>query len=335
MISIIENTLRDGSYAVDFQISKEQTAEVTQGLSQCGFEMIEVGHGLGLGAYKNENAGLSKENDESYISAAKEAAGGAKVSAFFIPGIGNKEDIKKAHALGLNIIRIGANVDEYERCHEYVDYAKSLGMVAAVNLMKSYAVKSYEFSTIAEDIDTWGLADVIYLVDSAGCMTPEEVNDYLYRTSERSGTALGFHGHNNLSLAAANTMQAVKSGATYIDTCIRGMGRSAGNAQTEIVIILLQKLGFYEEINIYDLYELANNIVAPMMNHSQGMTDDEIHIGYSKFHSGYASLVESSVKQYQVDAKRVIKGASEVNCLNPAQELFDQIAKEIRQNASN
>ena len=52
MISIIENTLRDGSYAVDFQISKEQTSEVTQGLSQCGFEMIEVGHGLGLGEHR-------------------------------------------------------------------------------------------------------------------------------------------------------------------------------------------------------------------------------------------------------------------------------------------
>ncbi len=153
-------------------------------------------------------------------------------------------------------------------------------------------------------------------------MTPDEVNEYLYNTSEHCGTALGFHGHNNLSMAAINTIQAVKSGATFIDTCVRGMGRSAGNAQTEIVIILLQKLGFYQHIDVYDLYDLANKIVVPMMPRPQGMTDDEIHIGYSKFHSSYNPMVNKAVDEFNIDSKKLIKTVSDINCLNPTQEII-------------
>lgn len=331
MISIIENTLRDGSYTLDFQMTKEHTRDITKGLSSVGFKMIEVGHGLGLGAYNNPKTGLSKENDTDYILSAKEVAGDAKISAFFIPGIGTKEDIKNAADLGLDIIRIGINVNEFEKSREYAEYAKSLGLFVGINMMKSYAVKSYEFSKIAAEIDSWNIAEVIYLVDSAGCMTPDEVNDYLYKTSEQCKTALGFHGHNNLSMAAINTIQAVKSGATYLDTCIRGMGRSAGNAQTEIVILLLQKLGFYKHIDIYDLYDLANNVVVPIMPRPQGMTDDEIHIGLSKFHSSYMPFVKKASGEFHIDSKRLIKSVSDVNCLNPSEGLFNQIAKELNE----
>ena len=61
MLNIIENTLRDGSYVVDFQFNKEQTGEISRGLNELGFNLIEVGHGLGLGAWKNPKHGLSKE----------------------------------------------------------------------------------------------------------------------------------------------------------------------------------------------------------------------------------------------------------------------------------
>ena len=54
-MKIIENTLRDGSYTVDFQMTKKDTSSVVKELAEVGFEIIEIGHGLGLGAY---NKGL-------------------------------------------------------------------------------------------------------------------------------------------------------------------------------------------------------------------------------------------------------------------------------------
>src|SRR6476620_3759645 len=168
MINIVENTLRDGSYVINFQFDKKQTKDITNGLSRLGFKMIEVGHGLGLGAWNNPKAGLSKENDEAYI-----------------PGIGTADDMNKAVDLGIKFIRIGSNVYTYTNTLKFAEQAKKRGLTVAINLMKSYAVKSYEFTTIAKTIDDWNIADVIYLVDSAGCMMPQDVFEYIDRTREQ------------------------------------------------------------------------------------------------------------------------------------------------------
>jgi len=329
MVNIIENTLRDGSYVVDFQFTKNQTKKIVSELDSLGFEYIEVGHGLGLGAWNKPNYGLSAENDEIYIQTAREASKNSKIVCFFIPGIGTIEDIQKAKSNGLDFIRCGINISEFKKVKPYAEEAKRLGLKVAINLMKSYAVKSYEFSKIVKEIDSWQLADVIYLVDSAGCMFPNEVYEYIDRTKQVVNTSVGFHGHNNLSLGIANSIQALNSGATYIDTCVRGMGRSAGNAQTEIFIWALKKMEIDTGIDLYDLYDFSDNILFPMMHNLQGLSSEDIHIGVSKFHTSYLPMVNASAKKFNVPKMHLIKAASDVNCLNPSQDLFDKIAYEL------
>jgi 4-hydroxy 2-oxovalerate aldolase len=330
MINIVENTLRDGSYVVDFQFTSKNTYDVTKGLDALGFGMIEIGHGLGLGAWNNSAAGLSKENDVDYIKAARDAASRSKIGVFFIPGIGTKADMTQAAETGIDFIRIGTNIDNFKGTLEYLEHARDLGLFTCVNLMKSYAVKSYEFTKIVQEIDRWQMADVIYLVDSAGCMMPEEVFTYIDRTKENITTPLGFHGHNNLSLAVANTLQAMRAGATYLDTCVRAMGRSAGNAQTEVIVFLLQQMGVIEkDIDLYDLYEFANDCVVPLMPRPQGLTDEEVHIGVSKFHTSFMPFANRAASKYGVDKRKLIQKVSAVNCLNPTEDLFHAIAKTL------
>ena len=329
MINIIENTLRDGSYVVDFQFNETHTKDVCQGLDQLGFQYIEVGHGLGLGAWNQKKCGLSAENDHTYITAAKEAAPNANIVAFFIVGIGSEDDIRAAKDSGLDFLRIGTNIHTFKNTLPYVKLAKELGLTVAVNLMKSYAVKPYEYSKIVQEIDSWNLADAIYLVDSAGCMFPHEVHEYIDRATQNVTTPMGFHGHNNLSLGAANSIQAIKSGARFVDTCIRGMGRSAGNAQTEIVIYLLSRLGIDLGIDLYKLYEMADNVVLPLMPRLQGLSSEEVHIGVSKFHSSFMPFVNEAVEKFGVDKKVLIKNVSDINCLNPTLELFNEVAQSI------
>lgn len=332
MINIIENTLRDGSYVVNFQFNAQQTKDITSGLDKIGFKYIEVGHGLGLGAWNQEKYGLAAENDSTYISMARAAAPNATIVAFFIPGIGTAEDIKEAKKNGLDFIRIGTNINTFQDTLPYAKLAKELGLGVAINLMKSYAVKTYEFSQIVQQIDEWELADVIYLVDSAGCMLPHEIHEYIDRTVQKVTTNIGFHGHNNLSMGAANTIQAVKSGAQFIDTCVRGMGRSAGNAQTEIVVYLLSKLGIDMGIDLYQLYNFADNTVLPLMPRHQGLSSEEVHIGVSKFHSSFMPRVDTALEKYNVNKKQLIKNTSDIDCLNPSQELFDEVAQTLNKN---
>ena len=330
MVQIVENTLRDGSYVIDFQFSEKQTGDIVSGFDQLGFDYVEIGHGLGLGAWNNPTTGLAKESDDAYINSAVSNRTNTKIGVFFIPGIGSYKDIDKASKLGIDFIRIGINIDDFALTKPFAEYAKKKGLMVCVNLMKSYAVKSYEFSNIVKQIDAWELADVIYLVDSAGCMMPNDVFEYLDRSKELIKTNLGFHGHNNLMLGVANSMQAIQAGATFVDTCTLGMGRSAGNAQTEVFIHVLNTLGLnHKEIDLYDLYDFANKYIAPLMPSKQGLSDEEIHIGVSKFHTSYMKYVSAASSKYNVEKRKLIKEVSDINCLNPEEELFYQIASDL------
>ena len=327
MTTIIENTVRDGSYAVNFQLSMEQSNSIVKGLDDLGFEYIEIGHGLGLGAGKSAVTGLSKESDEAYIKGAKSVVRNSKIGVFFIPGIGSLDDISMAADLGVDFIRIGVNINRYSDMLAVAKLVKERGLWLGLNLMKSYAVKSYEFLQIVKDIDSWELADAIYLVDSAGCMTPDEVFKYIELAREQIVTPMGFHGHNNLSLAVANSLSAVKAGASFVDSSILGMGRSAGNAQTEVLTYLLNKEGFLSKsFDQYKLYDFADNVIDPLMTSKQGLNGGAIHIGVSKFHTSYLPLINECSEKYGVDKRELIKEVSDVNCLDPDEELVIEIA---------
>ena len=126
-VHILDCTIRDGSYVVDFQMTREDTFVVTKGLARAGIRYIEVGHGLGLSASKTK--GKAAETDVDYIRAACAAAeGSAKVGCFFIPGIGREDDIRAAHDVGLGFIRLGIDVDDFAKLQPYVKLSKSVGL---------------------------------------------------------------------------------------------------------------------------------------------------------------------------------------------------------------
>jgi len=336
MATIIENTIRDGSYTVNFQFSLAESNSMAKGLDELGFEYIEIGHGLGLGAGNNVATGIAKETDEDYIKGAKSVVKNAKIGVFYILGIGCLDDIRMAADLGIDFIRIGANIDRYNDMFTAAKLAKERGLWLGLNLMKSYAVKSYEFLKIVKEIDSWNLADAIYLVDSAGGMMPDEVFNYIDLTREHITTPMGFHGHNNLSFAVANSLAAVKAGAKFVDSSILGMGRSAGNAQTEILTYILSKEELLNKhFDQNELYDFAEQTVAPLMTSKQGLDGDAINIGASKFHTSYLPLITKGSERFSVNKRKLIKQVSDVNCLSPDEELVMQIASNMNESKKN
>ncbi len=109
------------------------------------------------------------------------------------------------------------------------------------------------------------------------------------------------------------------------------MGRSAGNAQTEVLTYLLSKEGLQNSsFDQYRLYEFADEVVAPLMTTKQGLDGDAIHIGVSRFHSSYLPLINEIADLYQVDKKELIKEVSDVNCLDPDKRLVQQVASDLK-----
>jgi len=127
-ISILDCTLRDGSYLIDYQFTAEDTYYIVSlGLQRAGFRFIEIGHGTGLGSCA-AGKGRAAATDDEYLRAAKSALEGskAKFGMFFIPGIGKMEDLETAAAYGMGFVRIGTDVVEVEQAKSYIEKAKSL-----------------------------------------------------------------------------------------------------------------------------------------------------------------------------------------------------------------
>jgi len=79
-------------------------------------------------------------------------------------------------------------------------------------------------------------ADVLYLADSLGSLKPREIVSIVKAVQENWPNPIGIHAHDNGGLAIANTLAAIEAGATWVDSTVTGMGRGAGNTQSEILV---------------------------------------------------------------------------------------------------
>jgi len=324
---LLDCTLRDGSYLIDYHFTAEDTYIIASALSAAGIERIEVGHGLGLDA-QTKGKGRAANSDTEYIESAVAAAKGAsKIGAFFIPGIGQTDSIRRAADAGLNFIRVGTNIDELDQAAEALRIAKSLGLETWSNLMKSYVLPPSEFAERCAMAENFG-ADVVALVDSAGGMTPDEVQDYARAARVRVRIPIGFHGHNNLQLAVANCLAGAAAGISFFDASLRGMGRSAGNAPLEVLASLFAREGFDAgRVDWQRLIALADRLVAPMMPRDTGLLPIELASGLAYFHSSFQKIIDESSSRNSVPSYATILkiGKSGRNGITP--EMAETAAK--------
>lgn len=323
---IMEVTLRDGSYVIDFQFTAEDTATLVSALEAAGFNWIEIGHGLGLNA-QDKGKRRAVASDEEHLRAASQTAKSAKWGMFFIPGIGRTEDIDLAAHYNMDFIRIGTNVTEIERAKPFIEQAKALGMFVCYNAMKSYAVSPQEFAEVARQTQSWG-ADMVYIVDSAGTMLPEDVADFISAIQAVCDVSIGFHGHDNLSMGMANTLQAIESGATIVDSSLRGMGRSAGNVITEALLAIMQRRGYAQEIDLKATMDISSGLIAPLVP-GRGLDTMAITAGLAGFHSSFTTKVKSYAERFDIDVRDLIVRLCEQNRIDAPDNLLEQLSKDI------
>jgi 4-hydroxy 2-oxovalerate aldolase len=324
--NIMEVTLRDGSYVIDFQFTAEDTATLVSALEGAGFRWIEVGHGLGLNAM-DKGIRYAAATDEAHLKAAAQAANSAKWGMFFIPGIGRAEDVQLAADYGMDFIRVGTNVTESERARPFIEQAKKLGMFTCFNAMKSYAIAPEEFARIAKQTYEWG-ADMVYLVDSAGTMLPEDVAAFIAAIQAECPVPIGFHGHDNLSMAMANTLQAIASGAAIVDSSLRGMGRSAGNVITEALVAIMQRRGFVRDIDIKATMDISAGLIAPLVP-GRGIDSMAITAGVAGFHSAFTDKVKAYAEKYAIDVRDLIVRLGEKNRVSAPDDLLEHLSEII------
>ena len=322
---ILECTLRDGSYAIGFQFTEEQTRLIVKALEKTGFSMIEVGHGMGLGA-SQKGKGQAAETDEVYLKATAETIENADWGMFCIPSIAELRHIDMAAEYGMKFIRIGTNAVSYQDSKNFVERAKKYGMFVCSNFMKSYVTPPTEFAKYALEAQKYG-ADLVYIVDSAGGMFPEDIEKYVVAIREKSDNlGLGFHGHNNLGLAVVNGMKAFDLGVEIIDTSLQGFGRSSGNIPTEQFICALMRKGVDLSIDPVVVMDVAEQCIRPLIE-AKGLSSLDTVAGLALFHSSYMPIIKQYAIEYSVDPRRLIIAVCQKNQTDAPDELVKEQAE--------
>jgi len=326
-INILETTLRDGSYAINFSFTSADTSLICKELESAGFEYIEIGHGVGLNA-SNRGYGCAVQTDEEYMIAAESVLKKAKYGMFCIPGIARLEDIDLAAKHSMGFIRIGTNVTEVPKSEKYIKKAKDLGMFVTANFMKSYVLSPDKFAEEVKLSEKYG-TDMVYIVDSAGGMFAENIKDYYSATRKVSGIPLGFHGHDNFGLALSNTIESVKMGIKFVDSSLQGLGRSSGNASTEILIAALLKLGYNINIDFLKVLEIGQKYIQPLIT-TKGKMPLDIVAGYADFHSSYMHCIHKYSAKYSINPIILIIEISKIDKVHIDEEILDKVAQRIK-----
>ncbi|HEU0302458.1 MAG TPA: hypothetical protein VFR37_23565, partial [Longimicrobium sp.] len=277
--------------------------------------------GLGAEASGYGRAGAS---DAGYARAAREALTEAAFGMFCIPGIASLDDVAMAADNGMGFIRVGTDVTDIPASEPFVKEAERRGMLVMTNIMKSYTLPPERFAEEVKRSEGFG-SRVAYLVDSAGCMSPEDVVQYYQAIRAVSDIPIGFHGHDNLGMAAYNTLRLVDEGAEFVDSSLQGLGRGAGNVVTEALVAALHKRGYSTGIDFLRTLRAGYKLVYPLRVKG-GIMPLDVVAGYAGFHSSFIPKALRVARRHQIDPARLIIEVCRVDRVHFEEELVEQIA---------
>lgn len=328
-IKVIDCTLRDGSHSIDYKFDSVLTRKILVGLEKAGIKWIEMGHGRGLGASKRSNKPASL-TDEEYISLAKDCLKEAKFGFLCQKKFATKDDIKMASEKGLDFIRVATNITEADKVEDFIKFAKEQGLIVFIALMKVHTIPNMsEYIDILEKLQIWG-ADLATLMDSTGTLLPEDVQRYINFAKTNVKLEIGFHAHNNLQLGISNVISAIKAGVDAVDVSIGGLGRSAGNAPTEILALMMKKYGWADWLDYKILSELNDQIIFPLIKGENRFSSKAITFGFAGFHSNFFPLIEKINKKYpQIDYRDIILEVSKIEQTNLTEEIVEKAASKL------
>lgn len=330
-MQILDCTLRDGANVVGKGFSAELTKLILEGLIESNINVIEMGNCLGVGAYEANNS-ISPLNDLEYMELAQPYLDKAEIGMFIGQKNANERNIELAASKGIKFLRIGANAGDGRDSEEAIKLVKKYGMKARYALMKAYILSSKDLADEAKRLESYGL-DEITIMDSAGTMLPLQVKEYVETMVNAVNIPVGFHGHNNLGLAAANSIVAVESGASSIDCGLMGMARSAGNLPTEVAVAVFNRMGMIKDIDFYKLLKFIDEKLAPKMeeyNYKAYIQPIDLVFGYAGCHSSFAGIFETVAKEKDVELYPLIVEASKINKKLPTEDLIQEVADKMK-----
>lgn len=245
-IIIFDTTLRDGEQAPGASLNKKEKLDIAFALERLGLDVIEAGFPItSQGDFESVKLiareirrpvicglarAISKDIDAAYQ--ATRPAKHPRIHVFLATSkIHMRYKLKKAES---EILRLAQKA---------VKYARNLCADVEFSPEDASRTEREFLYRVVEAVISAG-AKTVNIPDTVGYAEPEEFGNLIRSIRENvpniQNAVISVHCHNDLGLAVANSLSALKNGARQVECTINGIGERAGNASLEEIIMGLK-----------------------------------------------------------------------------------------------
>lgn len=241
---ILDCTIRDGGLVNNWNFSVEFVQDLYNSLSAAGVEYMEIGYKNSPKLLKATEPNPWRFLDDNFLKEIIPEKKSTKLSALVDIGRVDPNDILPREQSVLDMIRVACYIREVDKGLELVKMFHDLGYETTLNIMALSSVPEHQLIEAFKMVEA-SPVDVVYVVDSFGSLDPSDIEHLVKKFQAMlPSKQLGIHTHNNMQLAFANTLAALKNGVTFLDSSVYGMGRAAGNCHTELLVSYIQKTSY-------------------------------------------------------------------------------------------
>ena len=255
-IKVLDTTLRDGEQTPGVSLTSLEKLRIATKLDEIGMDFIEAG------------SAITSEGERESIKEITKQGFRAEILSFSRPLTVDIDYCIDCDVDAVNLVVPTSDLHIYDKLkihkdelldlsNSAIDYCKDHGLTVEVSA-EDASRSDFDFlkNVYAEAIDHG--ADRICVCDTVGILTPDSSFELFNKLNDFQ-IPVACHCHNDFGLAVANTLSALKGGATEIHTTINGIGERAGNTSFEECVVSIERLypEFSTNIKINEIYDIS------------------------------------------------------------------------------
>ena len=245
-LKLLDCTFRDGGYYTNWDFDARLVEEYISAMNLSGISNVEIGF---RNFPDNKYRGAFYYCHDEFIR----RLGFSKEVALFVmvdvTSFSESQDVQRdvrrlfveADFSPITGVRVATRLEDLSLALKTVKAIKSLGYRVFLNIMQIATASKEDIQSAIKSIDPSDV-EALYFADSLGEMTQADIGQVVSAMRSDWEGEIGIHAHDNQGLGVSNTVEAVEHGVTWLDGTIAGMGRGAGNAQTEGLLLELPSL---------------------------------------------------------------------------------------------
>ena len=333
-IQLLDCTLRDGGFVNDWKFGYNAIRDILTRLVKSGVEIIEVGFIDERRAFdKNHSIFPTAKSSDAFLENID--FGDTMVVGMIDFGTCPIENICSSEECALDGLRVIFKKQDIPEALKYCGQLKDKGYHVFVQPVSITSYTDLEILHLIESVNALE-PYALSIVDTYGLMLKEDLlpTFHLFDRNLSPSIRLGYHAHNNFQLAYANCAELLRyhsSRDIVIDASLYGMGKSAGNANIELLITLLNS-HFDKKYDLNQVLECIDTNILRIYEQSPWGYQMKYFLSASNdCHSGYISWLMQKGTLSVKSINEIVSMIPKATKLTYKKELIEKLYQQYQQ----